>query len=459
MGLAYLGAVLQKENHQVEILDAIIEDYRRKKIGDLQLIGLSYDEISLFVKEKKPTVVGITIPFSAHAKSALEVAKIIKKTNEKIIIVVGGPHATIVPEKCLTKYVDFVIIGEGEETMPELIKHLEKKESEKKLLDIPGIAFLKNKKLIITKNRAMIQNLNKLPFPARHLLNLKKYFQEQKKNNYSRGATKKTTTIITSRGCPFGCVFCSINITMGKIFRPRTSRNVAAELEYLVKKLKIEHIEFEDDNFTFNIRRTNKICDLILKKKLKFIWRTPNGIRADLLTPDLIQKFKKTGCYELWFAPESGSQRVINEVIGKRLLLEKVTFAVKECLKNKIQPNCFFVIGSIGETKNEIKETLVYMQKLRKIGAGCYINIATPLYGTRLYNQAKENNYLRNIDDMNLVYNNGLYLDTPEFKAEEIYELFLEGRKIQRKNIIELITFILKNPKKTIRFFVKKIKH
>nr|MBC8363132.1 radical SAM protein [Candidatus Desulfatibia profunda] len=235
--------------------------------------------------------------------------------------------------------------------------------------------------------------------------------------------------------------------------------NVVDEIESLIRDYDIKSIEFEDDNLTFDIKRANDIFDEVLKRKLKFKWRAPNGIRADLLDSETIKKFKDAGCYELWFAPESGSQRVVNEVIGKRLSLSRVDAAIKECLMNGITVNCFLVIGLPGETKKEIEETLSYMKKLRKMGVGCYINIATPLYGTKLHRIATEKKYLRPIKDSNMLYNNGLYLDTPDFSAEEVYNYFKIGRKIQKKIVFnkEFVLFLFTNHRRIVHHIVKKI--
>ncbi len=460
LGLAYIAAVLEKKGYEVEIIDALAEDFSRKPYDGRFLVGLSYEAIGEIIREKRPDIVGISVPFTAHSPSAMEVARLVKGIDMDIVVVLGGPHVSVVPEKCLNDSVDYLVLGEGEETFPELVKYIEEGKPRKSFKEIKGIAFMLGDEMIKTPPRPAIQDLDAIPFPARHLLPLEKYFDAQKKSRYSRGVTKRTATVMTSRGCPFGCIFCSIDLTMGKKFRARSAGNVVDEIEHLVKDYSIESIEFEDDNLTFDRKRVHEIFDEVLRRKLKFEWRTPNGVRADLLDAELLRKFKATGCYELWFAPESGSQRVIDKVIGKHLPLEKVEFAVKESVKAGIKPKCFFVIGLPGETKEEIRETLSFMRKLKKLGAGVFINIATPLYGTRMYDLARENKYLRDVGDENLLYNNGLYMDTPEFTAEEVRELFLEGRRIQKgeKAKFSLIASALTNPNKAARYASRRIR-
>jgi magnesium-protoporphyrin IX monomethyl ester (oxidative) cyclase len=441
LGLAYVAAMLETHGYTVSILDAIAENFNQvSKLSEsdtnLYYIGMSFEEIREYVKEKRPDIVGITIPFTAQSQSAFKVAGIVKKVNEDIITIAGGPHASVNPIDCLKHAIDFIIIGEGEYSSLELVREIE---NQKPILNkaayknIKGIAFLDGGKPYITPRRPPILDLDLLPHPARHLLPMKKYFKAQKEHRYSRHISERNVSVFTSRGCPFNCIFCSIHLTMGKKWRGRSPKNVVDEIEHLIKKYTVTYIEFEDDNITFDRNRMKQISDEIIRRGLQFKWRTPNGVRADTLDEELLKKMKAAGCEELWFAPESGVQRVIDEVINKRIKLDKIIENINICLKIGIKVNCFFVIGLPGETKEEIKKTLTLAQKLKKKGVGGIINMAIPLYGTRLYKIAREKEYLRNTTDEDLLYNNTLYMDTPEFTAEEVFEFFKEGVKIQSK--------------------------
>jgi radical SAM superfamily enzyme YgiQ (UPF0313 family) len=208
------------------------------------------------------------------------------------------------------------------------------------------------------------------------------------------------------------------------MWRARSPENVIAEIEQLIKDYKIEEILFEDDNMSLDRKRMEKICNLMIKKKIKISWCAPNGLRADTLDENLLRKMKQAGCSEICVAPESGVQEVVNKVVGKNLDLKKVEEAVTLCKKVGIDVGCFFVIGMPGETKENIKQTIEFGRKLRSLGAtSCSFFIASPFYGTRLYNLSKEGGYLTKSDGRE-IEEGFLSLDamikTPEFTPEEI---------------------------------------
>ena len=168
------------------------------------------------------------------------------------------------------------------------------------------------------------------------------------------------------------------------------------ELERVVKTFGIKQVDFYDENMTLDKKRMAEICDQIVQRGLRIEWFTPNGVRADTLDEELLRKMKRAGCKKIRVAPESGVQRIVNEVIGKNLDLKKVEQAVVLCKKVGIKVGCFLVLGMIGETKADIEETIKFAYKLRGLGADSLIfSIAMPLYGTELYEQAKEGGYLR----------------------------------------------------------------
>ena len=190
------------------------------------------------------------------------------------------------------------------------------------------------------------------------------------------------------------CVFCSIHLTMGQLFRPRSPENVLLEMERDYHEFGIRHFNIEDDNMSWNIERFQKICDMIVAKGLKITWSASNGLRADRVDDATIKKMKASGCKRVFVAPESGSQRVVNEVIDKRMKLEDVEKAVELFSKNGILVDAAFIIGLPGETKAEMEQTIKFAKRLRKKGAShTGIAIAAPLYGTRLYKLAVEKGY------------------------------------------------------------------
>jgi magnesium-protoporphyrin IX monomethyl ester (oxidative) cyclase len=453
-GLAYIAAMLEKNNHDVSFLDASIEDWDKIHKFDKEkfYIGMSFDKITEFVKNANPDLVGIT-GLTVEARTMYRTAEAVKKAKN-VPIILGGPHVCVRQEESLSvPNVDFIIFGEGEYTIIELVAELEKQTP--RFDQIKGLGYKENGKLMINPRRPLIQNLDELPFPALHLFNLRKYKEAGEALQASRHSTKTGFTVITSRGCPFNCLFCSIALSTGNEFRGRSPENVVDEIEILVKKYGAERISFEDDNLTFDRKRMDKILDLIKERGLKFEWNTPNGVRADRLDEDLIKKMKETGCFELYVSPESGSQKVVDEIIGKHLDLKKVEEVVRICRKYDIEIGCFHVIGLVGETKEDLEKTYELARKLRSMGAEISCFIAQPYYGTRLYELAREKGYLLKPDGEELEYGflcEEAMIQTPEFSPEYLYEL--REKIIGYDDLKRILKVIMKTPKNAFKTFM-----
>jgi anaerobic magnesium-protoporphyrin IX monomethyl ester cyclase len=458
LDIAYVAGLLEKQ-HKVHVIDAPNEAWKNLEEidGTKYRQGLTNKEIADRIMKWSPDVVGVTIPFSGWWKPASEVASIAKSVDKDIITILSGLHPTARPASCLAHPdVDFVVIGEPEQTMLELTGTLE----EGNLADfkkVRGIGFIEDGTTVITPPRPEIEDLDSLPFPARHLLPMDAYFAAVKENPLRGEIRKPWTIMITSRGCPNNCVFCSIHIVNGKKWRCRSPENVVDELEQVVHTYKIRQIDFNDDNLTLDKKRMEAICDLIVQRGLDIEWFTPNGVRADTLDEHLLRKMKASGCKKLRVAPESGVQRVVDQVIKKNLDLKRVEEAVVLCKKVGIKVGCFFVIGFIGETKKDIEETINFAYKLRRLGAESFVfSIATPLYGTDLYEQAERGGFLRGCFSEDALSAAEPLIETPEFTANELRELCMRANLVNPVFTSGKLLKAIKNPKKAIQVLLRR---
>jgi anaerobic magnesium-protoporphyrin IX monomethyl ester cyclase len=221
------------------------------------------------------------------------------------------------------------------------------------------------------------------------------YFKSGEMGLAPRSVTKKRwISIITSRGCPYRCNFCSVHQVTGRKWRPRSPDNVLDEIEHVTKKYGVKHIFFEDDNLTFDTLRAETLFKGLIDRKINITWETPNGVRADKLTPNLVDVMKRSGCTGLTIAVESGDQDFLYNTIGKNLDLKKLEAAAKIIKDKKIDLCAFFIIGIPGETETTIRKTINFSRKLAKNGVRPYFNIAVPLMGTEMYLDAIAKGYL-----------------------------------------------------------------
>jgi magnesium-protoporphyrin IX monomethyl ester (oxidative) cyclase len=456
--IAYVAALLEKE-HAVEIIDVPNEGWKNLELidGTKYRQGLSNKDIANRIKQRSPDLVGITIPFSGWWKPAYEVASIAKRIDKNIVTVLSGLHPSARTADCLGhENIDFAVIGEPELTMLELAAVLEHGKAAD-LKKVKGIAFVRKGKIVATPSRPFIQDLDSLPFPARHLLPMDVYFAAVKENPLRGEIRKPWVTMLTSRGCPHSCVFCSIHVIMGKKWRSRSPENVVDEIEQLIHTYHVKQVDFNDDNLTLNKKRMEAICGLIVERGLDIEWYTPNGVRADTLDENLLTKMKASGCKKLRIAPESGVQRVVNKIIKKNLNLKEVEKAVVLSKKVGIKVGCFFVIGLIGETKEDIVATINYAYKLRNLGADSFIfSIATPLYGTELYEQAERGGFLRNCFSDEALSTAEPLIETPEFTADELRELCARANLVNPAFTREKLLKAIRHPKKAIKILFGK---
>ncbi|MCU4140049.1 MAG: Radical SAM superfamily enzyme YgiQ [Methanophagales archaeon] len=367
LGLAYLASMVRDE-HDVRIVDSLAEDY-------------NYGDVERIIKKYDPDVVGITSTTSM-IPDAYAIAKIAKRYNENVKIVMGGPHVTFLPERTFQEcpYIDFIVRGEGELTFRELIDSLERDRDPSNIL---GLSINLRDKVRNNPPRPLIKDIDTIPMPSYDLLPMEKY----QANGVRFG------TVMTSRGCPFNCAFCSSSLQFGKRWRGHSDSRVIEELKHLHEKYRIREIEFLDDTFTLNKHRAIRIARRIVKEGLDISWSASS--RVDTFTEEVAEAMKKSGCHTIYFGIESGSRKTLN-FIGKGITPEQSISAVKKAKRHKLRALGSFVIGFPEETKEDIKKTIKFS---KKVGVDfAQFTIATPYPGTRLWKYASAKKLILTFD-------------------------------------------------------------
>ncbi len=452
LGLMYLAAILDKEGYKVEILDAFMADFVPQENGETPIVGMPFGEIEAEIRRRQPDIVGISGPFTSQIGNTLKISQLAKQVNPKILTVVGGPHVSTVPAEFMeeAKNVDIAVVGEGEYALLEIAQYFEGK---KQLNEILGIAYRQNGKATVNPRRPFITNLDELPFPAYHLVDMEHYLSN-KKIGY-RSFQNRAISMITSRGCPFNCCFCAVHLHMGQGFRAHSAEYVLKHIQHVVDTYKVKNIFFEDDNLTLDIKRFEAICDGIIERKIKIGWETPNGVRADCLNMELLKKMKKSGANSIFVGVESGDQEILDKIVCKSLNLNLVVEFAKNAKKIGLKTGAFYIIGFLGEKKENMQRTVDFALRLkREYDVGMHLFTATPSYGTRLYEQCKKNGYI----EADLSWNSfgssarsprgHSLISTEDFTAEEVKEIAENALKEYKR--LSLINN-LKNPAKTLR--------
>ncbi len=357
LGILSVAAYLEKyTSHQIEVLDAQVEE-------------MDYQELEEELKKRKPDLVGITT-MTFTLLDVIRCCEIIKKINSKIKIVLGGPHVNIYPAETVNlPYVDFVVLGEGELPMLDLVENIDNSE---KLKETKGLVFKDNGEIINTGPRQLIQNLDVLPHPARHLTPYKKYSSLLAKKGL-------VTTMFTSRGCPFKCLFCD-RPHLGKIFRARSAKNVVDEMEECVKKFGITEFLIYDDTFTVQRQRVMDICDEIIKRGLKVLFDI--RARVNTVDPEMLKKLKQAGCLQIHYGVEAGNENVL-KILRKGITKEQVRKAFRWTKEAGIGTLAYFILGSPTETKETIMESIEFAKELKPDFV--HFTIMTPFPSTDLY--------------------------------------------------------------------------
>ena len=363
LGLAYVASALENSGFQVEIYD----NY---------LLERPIEEVKSEIRKRSPEIVGITCNSLAYER-CLEMAKAVKEACPSCRVVVGGPHASYMPQTLLEhSEIDFVVIGEGEQAMVQLVSSIIKGEKAAKVALIPGVAY-KIGSEIVKSTPQFISDLDSVPFPARHLLPMRMYDRA-----LSYLTVKPVDTMSIHRGCPYKCTYCETRELWGTACRAFSPQRVIDEIKHMTETYGTKGIYFVGDNFTINKKRTFELCQLIRSSKIDLKWTCET--RADLISKELLSEMKSAGCQTMFFGVESGSPR-IQQKLNKGIDLQEVARAFELCRQVGIQTVTSFMLGIPGETVNDMNETFNFAKTLK--ADWCQFNIYIACPGSQLYDE------------------------------------------------------------------------
>jgi radical SAM superfamily enzyme YgiQ (UPF0313 family) len=442
LGLSYLTSYL-KEICDVYVKDTAIDGYENETYIDkkMVMIGQSNKEIENYINNINPDVIGVSVLFANLMDSVHQIANIAKKINSKIIFVVGGNHITniIHDYECgidNTKYIvnsniDYYFKGESELNFTEFIKRLKLKSA---IDDVSGLCKFKDK-FIINNNKSFL-DVSELKDPSWEYFNMEKYFSVGLFHS-AQSYSNRVLPVMSSRGCPEKCQFCTTPITWGSKVRWKNPRLLYNEIKKSIIDYKIGEIQFQDDTITANLKNLYELCNYL--EEFNLPWCTPNGIKINYHQNDqfeMFEKMKKSGCYQITFACESGSQRVLDNIIKKNIKVSTFKDNIKKAKDAGLFVHTFWIVGFPGETKFDMEKTI---EVASESGADSFsLSIFNPLPGTPLYHKViKENLWWdssKTID--NMTFRNSL-IKVDNFSNDEEFEKFVEKNNFYLNNILK----------------------
>lgn len=419
LGIMYIAAELEKHGFEVQLVEAAFTE--------------SDEAVAKRVKEFEADVVGISVMIN-YFDNALSLATLIKQQNPNCIAVVGGPHASALPEEFLTKRdIDYVMVGECEKEFAKFVSVLSDGKNPKND-SIPGLIWKEGRSKILS---AVVDDIDSLAWPARHLLPITSY--QHRGYIVSYGMHGGNFNVITSRGCPFRCNFCDHSV-FGKNVRYRDTVDVVDEIEYTAKKYKIRNFDIMDDTFTLNKKRIKAFCNEMIRRDLNLYWAC--RLRVTGVTRELLEIMKKAGCIRFSVGIESVSPKVL-KATNKQISMEEVGQVLKWAKQLGFLIIGNFMIGNLGDTWETVMKSAEYAVQSKEIDIPSFV-VLTPLPGTEIFELGKQNDWIRtynwseyrmNIKELPVMRNEDL-------SHEDLQELYsnvadMVRPKIQ-KNLAEL---------------------
>lgn len=419
LGIAYIASVLEKNGFDVEILDTLTgtgyKNETKSRPGFIRY-GLSPEDIKKSIVKSSPDVVGISGIHSNRIFEIHEVTSIVKEISKDITTIIGGGLASLHSEECLSdNNCDYIIMGEGEYSSLELFKKLSQKED---LTDIDGFGYKKNGRLIFNQKTKFIKNLDELPFPAYHLLDMEEYFKIDMRG--SRYGKKRYSLFCGSRGCPYSCDYCAKKLIVGPGYRKRSIQNMIDEIKILKKNYDLEEIRFVDYHSMADIKHWKEFCKEMIYQKVNVNFNDPHGLAVNSLNDEILELMKKAGCNHLYISIESSDESFLGS-LSKDVDLKKVDRIIKKARELEYKITAYFIIGLPGQKWKSIIETVKYAKTIDIDDVDFFI--FNPFPGTETFQNCQNTGLFRDGFDISRLKYSLNNIRGPDYTPEMIEEL------------------------------------
>lgn len=376
--------------YAVCLIAAVLRERYEVMVLDLNLDDCDFDTARRLLAETRADVVGISLMAAEYRDCAHKVAALAKEALPEAIVLLGGVYATALPAKAIADpNIDYAVLGEGEEVVLRLLEALQ---GDDRTPDIDGVAYMDAAgNPMIRPQIHYIQNLDAVPLPAFDLVPMARYMRTVESFSHVEPRRTPFAKMFTSRGCPNRCSFCDLRSIQGKKFRPRSAGNVLAEIDWLVAAYGVREIVFNDDNLVADRKRAEIIFQELIERKYDLQWK-PVNIATYALDEELLEMMAAAGCYQLTLAIESGSDRVLSQLMRKPLKTAQVGPVVRKAKELGMEVAGLFILGMPGETWEEIRQTVAFAEELDLDYS--HFGIATPMPNTDLLKRAQQENLL-----------------------------------------------------------------
>lgn len=435
--LLYLAGSLVGAGHEAKILD--LNTFRMN--DDEAAYPIYAKKIMDKVSSFMPGLIGIGCLFSGQFPLVRKYAMMLKGNYCQSKIVIGGIHPTIFCKDILSNCmeIDYVVLGEGEQTLVTLANLIEAKDMSQ-LTNIDGIGYRDKKNVLVNRKTKFIQDPNIIPFPSYDLVNFQEYYHDTSKwHNPRRLPINMSVPVISSRSCPMRCNFCSMFMVMGTGWRGRSPSNMVDEIEYLYHEKGCRHFSFMDDNLTLNKKHALEVCRQIVLRGLDIQFETPNGIATGTLDEELVDGLVNAGLIRLSLAIESGSEFIRNKIMGKHLHQDKIYNVVRIVKKYpQLYVRAFFIIGMPEDTLQTLNETYEMIREI-DVDKPIVTNLM-PFPGTKLFEQAvRDKMFVDDVDPTQVWSMDSLYFTGNKNFFIKPYDMSIDELVAFRKRFDDLI--------------------